>query len=358
MTKNDTRPILSHQPLRAGFKLLYIGSVSVRVPWWLTRSLIPSLRPHPTWTFKQAFMTRLIYAAIDMEARIGITKISPLDKRTVESPDFQVIEPYAPDFYKGEIAGGHNANPTAVGGTWYARFPEKDITSGTVVLYLHGGAFVKGDSRQSYSGFMSRTLLEHGKADAVFSVEYRLSDALTSYLYLSKTLQIPTDHIVLVGDSAGGNLAIALLRYIQEHGVELELSPPSSCVLFSPWVAPFEDVKKSPNFRGDWLPPSALRWGAHAYGASLPNPATHRFVTPLGNPFKAGTPIFVSYGEFEVFDQNIMQWAHEMKDMNHIEMNREVDAPHDTSLVGEFLGFQQSAKELAVKVGKFIVNNK
>ncbi|KAI0141882.1 alpha/beta hydrolase fold-3 domain-containing protein [Xylariaceae sp. FL1272] len=368
MSPKHGHPLLSYQPLKTAFQLVYVTSIIARLPMWLTLACVPHLRPHPQWTFKQTLMTRSVYALIEMASRIGITE-TLVAVESKKDPHFQVVGPFDAHFYKGPLTA-EPIKPAAVGGTWYPAKPKAEISSSqNVALYFHGGAFVQGDSKQDFCGFPAKILLEHGNIDAVFSVQYRLSghsglnpfpaaiqDTLTGYLFLLTTLRIPAHQIVLVGDSAGGNLVITLLRYIQEYGSELNLPPPKCCVLFSPWTAPCDvEVSKSPNFTYDWLPPVFLAWGAHSYGSSLRNPETHRYITPLGNPFTTNTPIFVNYGALEVFDYPIVQWAQQMREKgNSVEVNCETGAPHDTMLLGGLLGFEESAKKVAQKVGAFI----
>ncbi|KAI1259223.1 alpha/beta hydrolase fold-3 domain-containing protein [Xylariaceae sp. FL1019] len=364
--RTNSSPLASYQPLRTLFQLAFIGSIVARLPLWLTTSLISHLRPHPKWTFKQALMLRITYTIVDMNSRIGVTE--PLSVKKGKDDRFQVVEAFDSSFYVGELAH-HYIKPVPVGCTWFPQAPKRDIASKTVVLYLHGGAFVLGDGRQGFCGFPARMIVEHGNVDFMFSVQYRLSgysgansfpsavqDALTTYLFLLTTLHIPADRIVLAGDSAGGNLAIALLRYIKEYGRELKLPPPKCCLLFSPWTAPYDlNIESNSNFSTDWLPRSLLRWGTATYGSGQHIPETNRYITPLRNPFQSGIPIFVNYGALEIFRPNIIRWAQEMEQGgNNIELHCEDDAPHDTMLLGGLLGFESSARNVAVEVGSFV----
>lgn len=312
-------------------------------------------------------MCRLSYVILDMASLIGITETLSVPKDKAQA-QFQEVEPSAPDFYKGPLVSEHT-KPTVTGGTWFPESPGKDIVTKVVVLYLHGGAFVRGDGK-SFSAFPAKTFVEHGSVDILFAVQYRLSgysdsnpfpaalqDALTSYLFLLTKLHIPHSQIVLAGDSAGGNLAIALLRYIEEFGVELNVPLPRCVILFSPWTAPFDyQIQTHPNFATDFLPVSFLRWGAHTYGAGLSNAAKHPYITPLGHPFTTRVPIFVNSGTGEVFDTNITRWVSEMKDKgNTVEIHKETNACHDTFLLGDLLGFEASARDVASKAGQFIL---
>lgn len=119
----------------------------------------------------------------------------------------------------------------------------------------------------------------------VFSIEYRISsegntnpfpapllDALAGYAYLVNTLKFLPENIVFAGDSAGGNLALTLVRYILDHAHEADfpLHPPKALVLFSPWA----DISDShyplispAQIRADYLElptPSDEGWLTHA----------------------------------------------------------------------------------------------
>lgn len=215
-------------------------------------------------------------------------------------------------------------------------------------------------------------MVERGGVDAVFSLQYRLSgwsglfpfpaalqDALTGYLFLLQKLEIPSKQIVVCGDSAGGNLAIALLRYIQEFGstTEPKIPPPRCATLLSPWVAPFDfDLKSSPRRNSDYLPTSFLQWGAHTYAAGLPNAASNPYITPLGNPFATPVPIFVNAGNAEIFLDANRSWVEDMKKIggNRVEFHEEDAAVHDTFLIANILGWEESAKGVISEMGAFI----
>lgn len=231
---------------------------------------------------------------------------------------------------------------------------------------------MQGDGRDENVGFAGQTMVERGGVDAVFSLQYRLSgwsglfpfpaalqDALTGYLFLLQKLNIPSKQIVLCGDSAGGNLAIALLRYIQEFGsiADPEIPPPRCATLLSPWVAPFDfDLKSSPRRSSDYLPASFLQWGAHTYAGDLPNAASNPYITPLGNPFATPVPIFVNTGNAEIFLDANRTWVEDMKKIsgNRVEFHEEDAAVHDTFLIANILGWEESAQAVISEMGTFI----
>lgn len=106
------------------------------------------------------------------------------------------------------------------------------------VLYLHGGAFAFGSSATHRA---VTTALARLTRLPVLSLDYRLAPehpfpcALDDAVHAYRTLLargIAPWSIVLAGDSAGGNLALATLVALRDAGVDL----PAGAVLFSPWA--------------------------------------------------------------------------------------------------------------------------
>ena len=131
--------------------------------------------------------------------------------------------------------------------------------SDVVSLYFHGGAFWLMDVASHRAATKKLAKLTKGRC---LSVRYRLApqnpfpsallDALIAYLYL---LYPPADafhdavearHIVFCGDSAGGNLCLALLQILLEfrrHGTKIkwfgesrEIPLPAGVAVSSPWT--------------------------------------------------------------------------------------------------------------------------
>lgn len=266
MPAQKQHPLVAHQPLRLFFQVSYAVAVLLRLPYYAVISLVPSLRPIRSWTARQTFMSRLIYPFLDAQSRVGITETLTLEPGS-ESGRFQTLPVPSTDLFKGPLAST-TTRPAKVGGTWFPNAPDGDVTSKTVVLYFHGGAFVQGDGRTAGYGSIAKKFLDTGTADAVFSLQYRLSghgglnpfpaalqDALSGYVFLLDTLQIPPAQILLGGDSAGANLAVALLRYLHEFGSVIHKPNPKCAILVSPWVEPFYyDSRGNPHRGTDFVP--------------------------------------------------------------------------------------------------------
>lgn len=149
-----------------------------------------------------------------------------------------------------------------------------------VLLMLHGGAYI-GQSAHPYdtTQLITRDVLHHLPKEARFkralALEYRLSkdvpvvevpenpfpaalmDALAAYRYLIEDVRLAPHNIFLIGDSAGGNLALALTRYLKTTGVFLL---PGGLILLSPWTDLGEShmgpsATRSTNIHSDFLGP-------------------------------------------------------------------------------------------------------
>ncbi|MEQ8659983.1 MAG: alpha/beta hydrolase fold domain-containing protein, partial [Gammaproteobacteria bacterium] len=106
-----------------------------------------------------------------------------------------------------------------------------------VVLYLHGGGYVMGSphTHRALAGEIARAA-----AATVLLPDYRLApeapfpaavdDAVAAYRDLLDAGHAPR-HLAVVGDSAGGGLAVATLLALRDAGLPL----PAAAVALSPW---------------------------------------------------------------------------------------------------------------------------
>merc|ERR1740121_1501692 len=112
-----------------------------------------------------------------------------------------------------------------------------EVQEGRIILHFHGGAHVVGNV------WCTRELVGRLSAAAearIISVEYRLApehpfpagldDALTAWRWVSQ--EYPGAPVALAGDSAGGNLAFALLVKL----AQLQEPQPVACITMSPWL--------------------------------------------------------------------------------------------------------------------------
>jgi monoterpene epsilon-lactone hydrolase len=123
-----------------------------------------------------------------------------------------------------------------------------------LIVYYHGGGFVMFSSR-TYR--VTTTNLADAAGCAVFAPDYRLApenpapaahdDAFAVYRAVLSRGYEPAK-LALIGDSAGGNLALATAVRAKDAGLPL----PAALVLFSPWLdfieqgASYRTIKDDP----------------------------------------------------------------------------------------------------------------
>jgi acetyl esterase/lipase len=144
-------------------------------------------------------------------------------------PAFDEVMEHTPD------AGGVTYEKAAVAGVPGVSCTPQGARPGAAILYLHGGAYVLG-SANAYR-HLAGQIAARAKAP-VFIAEYRLApehrfpaalqDARAAYRGL---VEGGARKIAIVGDSAGGGLALALLSMVQSEGVA-----PVAAVVMSPWT--------------------------------------------------------------------------------------------------------------------------
>lgn len=108
-----------------------------------------------------------------------------------------------------------------------------------VILQLHGGGYVAKIKNSYYT--MATYYCDAGKGIPVLTPDYRvapedpypaaLEDAVASYEWLLAH-GWKGEQIIVVGDSAGGGLAMALTMYLRDHDMPL----PRGIVAMSPWT--------------------------------------------------------------------------------------------------------------------------
>ncbi|PBP26982.1 alpha/beta-Hydrolase [Diplocarpon rosae] len=217
----------------------------------------------------------------------------------------------------------------------------KEVESPVTVLYFHGGAYYLMDPATHRPTTKKLAKLTKGRC---LSIRYRLApqhpfpaallDALIAYLTLlypppgSLHAAVAPEHIVLAGDSAGGNLALALLQlllHFQRHtpptlllfnNQHVALPLPAGVATCSPWT---DITHSSPsckrNLSTDYLPPLTSRphpadeiWPAspprnNLYAADAV--LTHPLVSPLSAPSWHGScPLYIATGTELLTDED------------------------------------------------------
>ncbi|MHA1200704.1 MAG: alpha/beta hydrolase [Candidatus Heimdallarchaeaceae archaeon] len=192
-----------------------------------------------------------------------------------------------------------------------------DDSSSRVMLYLHGGGYEFG-SCKSHRVFVAR-LCKKLQVQA-YSINYRLApedpypagldDAFAVYKWLLEEKSIPAENIILMGDSAGGGLALCLLVRIANQN----FPQPKAAITLSPWTdltlsgetmktkleeEPFFNVKNIENGAIDYVG-----------NESSDNPE----VSPLFADFTGFPSIFIQVGTREILLDDSLRITEKMQE--------------------------------------------
>ncbi|PHJ25505.1 alpha beta hydrolase fold domain-containing protein [Cystoisospora suis] len=155
------------------------------------------------------------------------------------------------------------------------------------IFFLHGGAFIF-NTPDSYKLFINDISVLTGAK--VYCPDYKLApeavwpaqleESLAAYEYLCNEMGAQGENIVLLGDSAGGNLAVTVMAKILEReaaatqggagdgkAILKPLPRPAGMVLLSPWL---DLSMKGPSYllnaaNEPVLPLTSIRRAAHVY---------------------------------------------------------------------------------------------
>lgn len=358
--------LLSHQPLKA---LGYLGFALFVTPCFLlansSRFLFSPLRQDPAWGMK----TALICAYVRLITRfVSLVRDQPYEQAKAASFKERCvkIEPSNPKHFMGPIAAG-SVKPKTATGVWFPSLPAAAKPDEKVAIHYPGGAFILAFGVEVIGALVADNLVGKLGANKMLYAQYRLcrdeesrfpaavQDAVTFYSYIL-SLGFKPENIIISGDSAGGNVALALLRYLETNTTELPL--PSAVITWSPWVEmPSNSGPKfdaQPNSHKDMLSGAILQWGADSYRpASILDEEVEAMVNPLHHPFKTRVPIFLHAGSNEGFCATIKEFSQEMAALNgqeRIKYHETPLAPHDIFLTHPAVGMGEqniTAIELA-----------
>lgn len=212
-------------------------------------------------------------------------------------------------------------------GSW---FVHENTQTPATILYCHGGGY--SFYPRAYASFIA--LITLAAKSRTFALDYRLSpehrfpaqleDALSAYRWLLETGTDP-DHLVLAGDSAGGNLVLALLLAARDSRLPL----PALAIALSP-PTDFESSHASivRNQGSDWIDKQMLdQWTSWFCDSS---DGCQPLVSPLRADLRGLSPIYIQAGRSEILFDSIQAFAERARsqgveivleswaDMNHV----------------------------------------
>jgi acetyl esterase/lipase len=229
------------------------------------------------------------------------------------------------------------------------------------LLYIHGGGWTSGglDSHRPLSARISAA-----SGCAVLAVDYRLApehafpagldDCVAAYRWLREhgpNGPAPARSLFVAGDSAGGNLTLALLLALKQRGLPL----PNAAIPISPatdFLATGDSYRtraaRDPILKGG---PEAIRLLSAVYLQGRAQPE-HPLVSPLYGDFAGLPPLLIHVGDEEVLLDDSTRVAEKAKQAG-VDVTLEVwpEMPH---VWHAFAPFLPEATRAIEAIGAFV----
>ncbi len=213
-----------------------------------------------------------------------------------------------------------------ISGRWY---DPKHRESEAVLLYFHGGGYT---FHGGVSGRFAQMLSHHTGA-RLFAPDYRLTpehphpaqaeDAIAAWNFLAA--QVPAEKIVVIGDSAGGHMALMLLQSLKAQ----DKPQPALCIGLCPWT----DIgDRGASLQGNNPTDLVQGWMALQFGKWLdPNQAFGReALSPISHDYSGLAPLYLQAGGREVLRDMIIEFAQVQKENGaDVSLDLWPDMPHD-----------------------------
>lgn len=233
--------------------------------------------------------------------------------------------------------------------------PRANRTDG-LILYIHGGGWVWGSLT---SADVTCCYLSRQTGTNVLSITYRLApenpypaavdDVLAVYRQVVKLADdwgLDRDRIVVVGDSAGGNLATVLclkLRDLHRADEWLDVPMPRLQVLYYPLVDVSKQHPSYDTFAHGWgLTKSTLKWFAEQY--ATPEQRLDPYVSPLlASDLSDLPPAYIGVAGFDPLRDEDIAYAQRLADAG-VDVELSVDRGEIHGYVG-FVDISHAARD-------------
>ena len=230
---------------------------------------------------------------------------------------------------------------------------EEDIG---LILQLHGGGYY-GKMHNTYRD-MAAMYHEVSGGYSVLSIDYRvapeypfpaaLEDALDAYRWICEQ-GYPPEELFVVGDSAGGGLALALVLYLRDHKMTL----PKGIITMSAWT----DLTKSgesytENFKKDPMFGRSMDTLIYKEGYFGKEDPANPYISPVNGKYEGFPPMLMQVGEYEMLLSDTLSVAKKAKEAGVLVKEHTYTGMFHVFQMGKLL--YPEAKEAWVEVGRFI----
>jgi acetyl esterase/lipase len=253
-------------------------------------------------------------------------------------------------------AVGVKVEATEINGLYAEWLRPKNTTSDSVLLYLHGGAYVLGSCRTH------RKMVSHiARAAGVNALlpEYRLAPehkfpaAIEDCVGVYRSLLasgIRAEDIIIGGDSAGGGLTVATLLSLRHAGDPM----PRAAVLLSPFldVTASGESAKTRADKDPWFQAEDISVVVKNYCSD--DEVRHPMVSPVFANVAGLPPTLIQVGDHEILLSDSTRFAEKMREAGcRVELDVWPEMWHVWQLfVGKMPESRQAIKKIAAFIGR------
>jgi len=207
----------------------------------------------------------------------------------------------------------------------------KDEKNNKTILYFHGGAYV-AEATEEHWDFLAK-LVNDTKATVIMpdyplTPKYTYKDVLKMIepVYKETITKVGAENLIVMGDSAGGGMALGLLEKLSQNNVEM----PAKTFLISPWLdttmsnPKIDEVQKNDKD----LNKEKLYLAGVSYSRDLKQEEDY-FVNPINGKFAKLKNIVIYTGTYDILnpDCHLLKEKAEKEGVN-IEIKEYETAPH------------------------------
>lgn len=207
----------------------------------------------------------------------------------------------------------------------------KEEKNNKTILYFHGGAYV-AEATEEHWNFLAK-LVNDTKATVIMpdyplTPKYTYKDVLKMIepVYKETITKVGAENLIVMGDSAGGGMALGLLEKLSQNNVEM----PAKTILISPWLdttmsnPKIDEVQKNDKD----LNKEKLYLAGVSYSRDLKQEEDY-FVNPINGKFSKLKNIVIYTGTYDILnpDCHLLKEKAEKEGVN-IEIKEYETAPH------------------------------
>ncbi len=257
---------------------------------------------------------------------LGITNAKKLVEKSFQN-SVRSTKPLTPKHLKAKF----NVTEFQVMSKSVVTVQPSNLAENTHILFFHGGAYVVEGSAMHWK--IIETIVRETNCKVSY-IDYPLAPEC-NYKQTFEMVQqsfdrlistFPNDRFMLMGDSAGGGLALAFTQKLQK---EKALIQPSKLVLFSPWLdlsMQNPGIKKLV-LKDNLLPLNGLIEAGRKYAAG--DDASNYLLSPINGDLNGLGETLVFFGSDELFYPDCKLLAEKVKSVGNFNFHEFPGMQHD-----------------------------